>query len=120
MRFWPKQQAKKQEPSPLRFSFLLRAPVSVEGFAKYALAKTHFGETGDAEGWLFGKEYSQIVSGSPLDFAYIAAVLPLSIRVRVIGGWQTRYALTGQEPSSDEQDALEKVIAKSLSEREEL
>lgn len=98
-------------PEPTEAQYLGEGTCFCRGIAKYAIAKKSSHGVRDREGWLFGKEYSQIVTGDPNDIAYVAGVLPLSIRVRAIGGWLTRYALTGQEPSSDEQDALVRILS---------
>jgi hypothetical protein len=82
------------------------------GIAKYSDAKKYF-TTGDPHGWLFGKEYSAIMTGSPSDIAYIGAVLPASIGLRAEGRWRTRYALTGQATTSDEREALAAIIRRS-------
>ena len=65
------------------------------GVAKYVGAKRHF-RLSDPVAWLFGKEYSAIVSGSALDFAYITAVNPLTLSIRVIDvKWLARFGTTG-------------------------
>jgi hypothetical protein len=89
------------------------------GIAKYRRAKQDF-NVADPVAWLFAKEYAVIASGDALDFAYIAAVLPLTLPIRAHGRWTTGYWLTGKLPTVAEQNALAILMEKAATERGEL
>jgi len=74
------------------------------GIAKYSLAKKYF-SVGDPDGWLFGKEYSRIVTGNA-DITHIFSVAIATLRIRKHGAWITEHALTGRVPSKEERDAF--------------
>jgi hypothetical protein len=86
-------QATGKEPTePTEAQYLCEGTHTCRGLAKYSNAKDYF-KVSDPAGWLFGKEYAAILSGSAKDIAVISAVLPHTITIRVKGKEHTRYAL---------------------------
>lgn len=53
----------------------------VRGLSKYVLGRRLL-RVPDVEGWMFGKEYSALLTGSAKDLAYTAAVHPTTILIR--------------------------------------
>jgi hypothetical protein len=53
----------------------------------------------DSAAWVFGKEYSAIVSDNPKDLANIVAVAPLSFQLRAEAKWRIRNLLYGELPT---------------------
>jgi hypothetical protein len=91
---------------PSEMQYRVEGTQACRGIGKYQRAKNHF-SVADHDGWLFGKEYSAIATGSALDVALISGIQPLTLLIRIRDGkWLTRYLLTGQLPSDDEQAQL--------------
>jgi hypothetical protein len=104
----------RPSPEPVAAHYLGEGTHTCRGIAKYRKAKDYF-KVADPSGWLFGEEYSAIVSGNAKDIAHIAAVLPVSVSLRAEGKWRTRFALTGHTPSRSERDAVRAMVEKSMS-----
>jgi hypothetical protein len=91
---------------PTEIQYLAEGTQKCRGIAKYQQAKKYL-HVGDPDAWLFGKEYSAIITGNALNFACISAVQPLTLLIRIRDGkWLTRYLLTGQLPTDEEQSQL--------------
>jgi len=75
------------------------------GIAKYSLGEKYYFNEGDPDAWLFGKEYSRIVTGSA-DITHIVSVSIATLRIRKHGAWITEHALMGRVPSKEERDAF--------------
>jgi hypothetical protein len=97
---------KESSVAPTETQYVAEGTQACRGIAKYSKAKHHFKRIPDATAWLFGKEYSAIMSGSAMDFAYILAAAPMTLLVRAEGGWLTRYFLTGARPTQEEREAI--------------
>ncbi len=93
-------QATGKEPSdiPTEKQYMSEGTQLCRGIAKYKNAKAYF-NVPDRDGWLFGKEYSAILTGRAQDIAYIASVRPMTDSILTEGRRRTRYALTGKVPS---------------------
>ncbi len=90
-------------PTDEEFRFL--GTEKYRGIAKYALAQKYF-SMADTDAHLFGKEYSKVVSGDAMDFAYIASSRPMTLSIRKWGAWTIEHSLTGRSPSKEEIDSL--------------
>ena len=110
---------KESSVEPTERQYRVEGTHMCRGIAKYSRAKQYF-KISDAIAWLFGKEYSAILSGSPTDIAYILPVLPLTVLIRAEGAWRTRYVLTGNSPTNDEQSAVSAMVDEMMSERDRL
>jgi hypothetical protein len=79
------------------------------GLSKYILGRRLL-RVPDVEGWMFGKEYSALLTGSAKDIAYIAAVHPTTILIRGIGKWAVDYCLFGSLPTEADKKALDSLV----------
>jgi hypothetical protein len=79
---------------------------NVRGVHKFVVARKTLAHLGDVEGWIFGREFSAIISGDPFDFIPVQSVQTSSIYTRVCAGWHLRYLLFGVLPTDEEQQAL--------------
>jgi hypothetical protein len=96
--------------SPTEEELLFAGTHNTRGIHKYQLAHKSKPHIGDIEAWTFGKEFSAIVSGSPMDIAYIVSVAPFSLIARVRARWRIRYLLYGTPPTKEEEHALEAAL----------
>jgi hypothetical protein len=114
-------EATNKGPSgiPADLEFKATGTEQHRGIAKYSVAEKYF-NVGDPCAWLFGKEYSKIMTGSALDIAYVTPVGPTTLIIRQYGAWMTDYALTGKVPGKEEKDAFLAVIERSNKALEEL
>ena len=104
---------------PDEMEFKATGTEQYHGIAKYSLAAKYF-KVGDPIAWLFGKEYSKIVTGSPNDLAYVAPVWPLTLTARQKGAWITEYALTGRAPSKEERESFSALLDQSIKNLDQL
>ncbi len=79
---------------------------NVRGISKYQAARKSMPHIADTEAWIFGKEFSAIVSGNPKDFAYVVSVSPFSVLARVRARWHIRFLLHGVVPTEEEKQAF--------------
>lgn len=79
------------------------------GLPKYAAARKCLG-VADVEGWVFGKEYSELISGHRKDIAHIMAVQPMTILIRAQAKWTAGHFLFGILPTEEEQKNLQVVV----------
>jgi hypothetical protein len=64
----------------------------------------------DSVAWVFGVEYSAIVSGNPNDMAYIICTAPIAARLRIEAKFLIRHVLYGEVPTASaisDVDAME-------------
>jgi len=85
---------KGPSPEPTESQYRDEGTQTCRGPTKYSKAKEYF-KMSDPAGWLFGKEYAAILSGSAQDIAIISAVLPHTVTLRIKGKEHMRYALRG-------------------------
>jgi len=92
--------------SPTEEQLLFAGTHDTRGIHKFHIARKSKPHIGDIEPWTFGKEFSAIVSGSPMDIAYIVSVSPFSLVARVRAQWRIRYLLSGTLPTKEDEQAL--------------
>jgi hypothetical protein len=80
---------------------------NVRGIHKFLVARKTMGHLGDVEGWIFGREFSAIVSGDSRDIAKIVSVSTFCLATRVYARWHIRYLLYGVMPTEEDKQALE-------------
>ena len=98
--------------TPTEHQILFTGTHHTRGIHKYQVAHKATPHIGDIEAWTFGKEFSAIVSGSPLDIACVVSVSPFSLIMRGQARWHVRYLLYGTPPTKEEEQALEAAIKK--------
>ena len=98
--------------SPTEEQLLFAGTHDTRGIHKFQVARRSKPHIGDIEAWTFGKEFSAIVSGSPMDIAYIVSVSPFSLVARVRARWHIRYLLYGRPPTKEDEQALEAALKK--------
>ncbi len=98
--------------SPTEEQLLFAGTHDVRGIHKFQVARKSKPHIGDIEAWTFGKEFSAIVSGSPMDIAYIVSASPFSLVARVRARWHIRNLLYGTLPTKEDEQALEAALKK--------
>jgi len=98
--------------SPAEEQLLFAGTHDTRGIHKFQIAHKSKPHIGDIEAWTFGKEFSAIVSGSPMDIAYIVSVSPFSLVARVRARWRIRYLLYGAHPTKEDEQALAAALKK--------
>jgi hypothetical protein len=78
----------------------------VRGINKFQVARKTMAHLGDVEAWIFGMEFSAIVSGEPKDIAKIVSVSTFCLATRVHARWRIRYLLYGVLPTEEDKEAL--------------
>jgi hypothetical protein len=83
------------------------------GIAKYKVASNYISPESvpDLDGWILGKEYSAIVSGSNADYVRIMTVVPLAILIRAEATWDVGYFLYGTLPSKDQREKVDSLVS---------
>jgi hypothetical protein len=96
--------------------------LQTRGIAKYKVASNYISKNSvrDLEGWIFGKEYSCVVSGSSTDFGRIMAVGPITILIRAEGTWDARFFLYGTLPSKDDREKIDILVHDSYANMDKL
>lgn len=84
--------------APAEAEVLDEGTQSVRGLSKYALGRRLL-RLPDVEGWMFGKEYSALLTGSTKNLAYIEAAHPTTILIRGDGKMVAEYCLYGTTPT---------------------
>ena len=97
--------------SPTNEQLLYAGTHDTRGAQKFCIARKIKPHLEDVEGWIFGKEFSAIVTGSPLDLAYITSVAPSSVEMRVHARWIIRYVLHGTLPTEKDHQVLKSLLA---------
>lgn len=87
---------------------------NVRGIQKFQAARKAMPHISDIEAWIFGREFSAIVSGEPKDIANILSVSPFSVIARVRARWHISYLLYGLLPTEEEKQALEDTLRNRL------
>lgn len=85
--------------TPAEAEVLDEGTQSVRGLSKYVLGRRLL-RVPDVEGWMFGKEYSALLTGSAKDLAHIASVHPITIQIRRDGKTAAEYCVYGILPAS--------------------
>ena len=98
--------------SPAEEQLLFAGTHDTRGIHKFQVARKSKPHIGDIEAWTFGKEFSAIVSGNPMDIAYIVSVSPFSLIARVRARWHIRYLLYSTPPTKEDEQALEAALKK--------
>jgi hypothetical protein len=80
------------------------------GIEKFQMARKLMPHVQDIEGWVFGSEYSAIVSGRPKHFANVTEGTFFSLPRRVSARIHIRYLLYGTLPTKTEQEAMEQWV----------
>jgi hypothetical protein len=93
---------------------------NTRGIHKFQLARKSQPHIGDIEAWTFGKEYSAIISGNPLDLAYIVSASAFSLVARVRAQWRIRHFLYGTPPTKEDEQALEAALKKQKKSMQEM
>jgi hypothetical protein len=83
---------------------------NTRGIHKFQVARKIMPHIGDIDAWVFGKEFSAIMSGSPMNIAYIVPVSPFSVMARFQARWHVRHVLYGTSPTKEDEQALEVAI----------
>jgi hypothetical protein len=86
------------------------ATQNVRGIHKFQVARKTLAHLGDVEGWIFGREFSGIISGDPRDILPIASVHTSSLYTRARARLHIRYLLYGVPPSEEDKQALEAIL----------
>jgi hypothetical protein len=100
--------------SPTEEELLDSVTQNVRGIQKFQAARKSMPHIGDIEAWIFGREFSAIVSGEPKDISNIVSVSPFSLIARVRSHWHIRYLLYGVLPTEEEKQALEDAVRNRL------
>ena len=106
------QATGSESNSPTEAQLMYEGTQNVRGIHKYQLTHQKFPHFADSEGWAFGKEYSAIQTGSPMDIAYVVSVSSFSLLMRIRASWMMRYFLYGTRPTKEEQDSLQELLDK--------
>jgi hypothetical protein len=106
--------------SPTEEELLFAGTQNTRGIHKFQVARKSKPLIGDVEAWTFGKEYSAIISGSPLDIAYIVSVSAFSLVARVRARWHIRYLLYRTSPTKEDKQALEAALKKQEKSMQEM
>jgi hypothetical protein len=83
---------------------------NVRGVHKFVVARKTLAHLGDVEGWIFGREFSAIISGDPRDFLPASSVHTSSIYTRARARWHIRYLLFDVLPTDEEKQALQTLL----------
>lgn len=106
--------------SPTEEELLFAGTQNTRGIHKFQVARKSKPHIGDVEAWIFGKEFSAIVSDSPMNFAYVISVSPFSLVVRVRARWCIRYLLYGTLPTQEDEQALDAILKKQKKDLQEM
>jgi hypothetical protein len=98
--------------SPTEEELMFGGTQNTRGIHKFQLAHQRLPHIGDIEAWTFGKEFSAIESGSPLDFVNIVAVSSFSLIMRVRASWLIKYILYGTHPTKQDEESLKTALDK--------
>jgi hypothetical protein len=98
--------------TPTKEELLFLGTQNTRGIHKFQLAHEKSPHIGDIEAWTFGKEFSAIESGSPLDFVNIVAVSSFALTMRVRASWLIRYFLYGTHPTKQDEESLKTALDK--------
>lgn len=95
---------------PTESQVLYEGTHHTHGITKYKIARDYIKEIPDLAAWIFGKEYSAIVAGTPKDVVRIMAVLPFTLLFRQHARWKVKYFLYGTLPSENEKQQLNSLV----------
>ena len=90
------------------------ATQNARGVHKFLVARKTMAHLGDVEGWIFGREFSAIISGGSRDIVNIASVHTTSIYTRARARLQIRYLLYGRLPTEEDKQALEAILRSGM------
>jgi len=92
--------------TPTESEVLYRGTQQARGLPKYVLGRRLIAGS-EIEARMFGREYSALLTGSPLDLAVVVGVQPLTILIRGYGKMVAEYCLYGTLPREDYMRTLE-------------
>ena len=96
--------------SPTESELLNSGTQNVRGIQKFEAARKTMPLIGDVDAWIFGKEFSAIVSGEPGDIAKIVSVASFSLAARLRARWHIRYLLYGVLPKDKDKQELDATV----------
>jgi len=97
---------------PTESEVLYQGTHETRGLSKYVLGRRLLAGS-EVEARMFGKEYSALLTGRPLDFAPALGVHPLTILMRGYGKMVAEYCLYGTLPREEYMRTLEALSEKS-------
>ena len=98
--------------TPTESEVLYQGTQEARGLSKYVLGRRLLSGS-EVEARMFGKEYSALLTGRPLDIAAVLGVHPLTILIRGNGKMVAEYCLYGTLPREDYMRTLEALFDKS-------
>jgi hypothetical protein len=92
--------------SPTEDELVFAGTQNRRGIQKFQDARKSMPDIPAIEAWIFGKEYSVIISGAPARATQVMSVGPFSLGVRVRARWHIRRLIYGTPPTKDDEQAL--------------
>jgi hypothetical protein len=105
---------------PTKNDFLDNKTQNSRGIRKFQIAHKVSPHIEDIEAWVFGLEYSVIISGRPENFVRVLSIDGFSLFSRFHAKWGIRSILYGESPTEEDEKSLEELSNKRARKWEEM